>query len=148
VPLDSSFVGYSYPPAEPYLVSREKIREFADAVGAPEPAYRDVAAARAQGYPDVIAPPTFPAVVTSAVTDQLRADRKLGLDFSRVVHGDQRILFARQIFAGDRLVSRCTIEEILSRGGHEFLTFRIDVQQEDEAPVVTVWTRFVVRGDA
>ena len=148
MPLDPSFVGYSYPAVGSYLVSREKIREFADAIGAPEPAYRDVVAAQALGYPDLIAPPTFPAVVTSAVTDQLRADQKLGLDFSSVVHGDQRIVFSRQIFAGDHLVSRCTIEEILSRGGHEFLTFRIDIQQEDEAPVASVWTRCVVRGDA
>jgi acyl dehydratase len=148
VPLDSSFIGYSYPPAEPYLASREKIREFADAIGAPEPWYRDVAAAQAAGYPDLIAPPTFAAVVANSVATLIREDEKLGVDFARVVHGDQRIAFSRPIFAGDRLVARGTIETITARGGHEFLTYRTDVADESGAAVLSVWTLFVVRGEA
>jgi acyl dehydratase len=147
VALNLSHVGYTYPPAEAYLVSREKVREFAAAIGADEPYYRDPAEARKLGYPDLVAPPTFPAVVTGAATDQLREDEGLGLDFSRVVHGDQKISYTRPIHAGDRLVSRCTIEDITSRAGHEFLTFRIDIADEAGAPVASVSTRFVVRGD-
>ena len=62
--LDQSFVGRTYPPTEPYQVGREKIREFADAIGATDAAYHDPAAAAALGYPDVVAPPTFPVVLT------------------------------------------------------------------------------------
>jgi acyl dehydratase len=148
VPLDPSFAGHSYPAGEPYLVSREKIREFADAIGATEAVYRDVAAARAAGYPDLIAPPTFPAVVANSVATLIREDEKLGVDFARVVHGDQRIVFVRPIFAGDRLVARGTIEAIMSRGGHEFLTHRTDVADESGAAVLSVWTLFVVRGES
>jgi len=148
VPLDASQAGYSYPAGEPYLVSREKIREFADAVGAPEAVYRDVAAAQAAGYPDLIAPPTFSAVVANSVAIAIRDDERLGLDFSRVVHGDQRIVFQRPVFAGDRLVARGTIETILARGGHEFLTYRADVADESGAAVLSVWTMFVVRGES
>ena len=62
--LDPSFVGRSYPPTAPYQVGREKIREFATAIGATDPAHHDPAAARALGHPDVVAPPTFPVIVT------------------------------------------------------------------------------------
>lgn len=147
MPLNPSFIGHAYPPTEPYLVSREKIREFSRAVGAGEPCFHDPEAARTLGYLDVVAPPTFSAVVTSGATDLIREDEGLGLDFTRVVHADQRIAFTRPIVAGDRLVGRCVIEEITSRAGHEFLTFRVDVTDEAEAHVATVGTRFVVRGD-
>jgi acyl dehydratase len=146
VPLDPSFAGRSYPPTEPYLVSREKIREFADAIGADHASHRNVAAARALGYPDIIAPPTF-AVVVTGPGELLRDDPELGLDFSRVVHGDQRFAYQRPVYAGDRLAVVCTIEEIMSRAGHDFLTARNDVTDAEGAPVVTVWTRLVVRGE-
>jgi acyl dehydratase len=83
MPLDQSFVGRSWPPTAPYLVGREKIREFAAAIGATDPEYHDPEAARAIGYPDVVAPPTFPIVVTMAASRQVIADPDLGMDYSR-----------------------------------------------------------------
>jgi len=147
VPLDQSFVGRSYPPTAPYRVSREKIREFADAIGADDVAYRDVAEAKALGYRDVVAPPTFPIVITSAAGQVIIDDPALGVDYSRVVHGDQRFAFARPIYAGDELTCVCTVEEIMSRGGHDFLTIRADVSDSSGAPVLSAWSRLVVRGD-
>lgn len=147
MPLDLSYVGHTYPPTAPYRVGREKIREFAAAVGAADPAYHDADAARALGHADVVAPPTFPIVVTAAATQQLIEDPGLGLDFSRVVHGDQRFAYARPVVAGDELVCRNTIEEILSRGGHHFLSTRTDVTTTAGEPVVTAWCRLVVRGE-
>jgi acyl dehydratase len=145
--MDQSFVGRTYPPTAPYRVGREKIREFATAIGATDAAYHDPHVARALGHPDVVAPPTFPIVVTAAATRQLIDDAGLGLDFSRVVHGDQRFAFARPLAAGDELICRNTIEEILSRGGHDFLSTRTEVTTADGDPVVTVWCRLVVRGE-
>jgi hypothetical protein len=147
VPLDQSFVGRSYPPTAPYRVSREKIREFADAIGAADVAYRDVAEAKALGHRDVVAPPTFPIVITSAAGQVIIDDPALGVDYSRVVHGDQRFAFARPIYAGDVLTCVCTVEEIMSRGGHDFLTIRADVSDSAGAPVLSAWSRVVVRGD-
>ena len=66
MPVNESFVGRSYPPTPPYYVSREKIREFADAINDPNPAYRSVEAAKALGYPDVIAPLVIDSVRTAA----------------------------------------------------------------------------------
>jgi acyl dehydratase len=148
VALDPSFVGRSYPPTPPYRVGREKIREFADAIGATDAAYRDPEAARALGYPDVVAPPTFPIALTLAAGQAVIDDPALGIDYSRVVHGDQRFAYTRPVVAGDELTCVCTVEDVMTRGGHGFLTTRVDVRDAAGAPVVSVWTRLVVRGDA
>jgi acyl dehydratase len=147
MPLDQSYVGRSFPPTAPYRVGREKIREFAVAIGDTEPAYLDPAAARHLGHPDVVAPPTFPVVVTWAANLQLIEDPGLGLDFSRVVHGDQRFEYARPVRAGDELVCVNTVEEIVARAGHEFLTTRTDVRTSAGEPVVVVHARLIVRGE-
>jgi acyl dehydratase len=147
MPLDQSFAGRSWPPTAPYLVGREKIREFATAIGATDAEYHDPEAARAIGYADVVAPPTFPVVITMNANRQIVADPELGLDYSRVVHGDQRFAYARPVVAGDSLVCVNTVEEITSRGGHDFLTTRTDVSTEAGEPVVTVWSKLVQRGE-
>jgi acyl dehydratase len=147
MPLNRAYVGRQVPPAPPYLVGREKVREFAAAIGADDPAYHDPAAARALGYPDVVAPPTFPVVPAGAASVQLRTDPELGLDYSRVVHGDQRFAYTRPVVAGDELVSTVTVEEITERGGHEFITTRVDLATAAGEPVVTVWNKLVVRGE-
>ena len=88
--LNRDYIGRSFPPSEPYEVSRVKIAEFADAIGDPSPLCRDRDAARAAGYPDVIAPPTFAIVITMANSSYAVIDQDLGLDYSMVVHGEQR----------------------------------------------------------
>jgi acyl dehydratase len=147
MPLDPSFVGRSWPPTEPYLVGREKIREFARAIGAEDAAYHDPDAARAIGYADVVAPPTFPTVVTMAASRQVVADPELGIDYSRVVHGDQKFSYSRPVVAGDELTCVNTVEEITARGGHDFLTIRTDVSDASGAVVVTAWSKLVQRGE-
>ncbi|GAA2573618.1 MaoC family dehydratase N-terminal domain-containing protein [Winogradskya consettensis] len=147
MPLDQSFVGRSWPATEPYQVGREKIREFATAIGATDAEYHDPEAARAAGYPDIVAPPTFPVVITMAANRQVVADPDLGIDYSRVVHGDQRFAYTRPVVAGDALVCVNTVEEIISRGGHEFLTTRTDVTTEAGEAVVSVWSKLVQRGE-
>jgi acyl dehydratase len=147
MPLDQSFVGRTYPPTEPYLVGREKIREFARAIGATDAEYHDVEAAQARGYTDVVAPPTFPVIVTMGSSKQFIEDPELGLDYSRVVHGDQKFTYVRPVVAGDWLVCRNTIEEITSRAGHDFLTTRTEVVTQAGEPVLTAWSKLVQRGD-
>jgi len=148
MPLDPSFVGRAYPPTDPYLVGREKIREFARAIGADDAAYHDPEAARAIGYSDVVAPPTFPTVVTMAASRQVISDPALGMDYARVLHGDQKFAYARPIVAGDTLVCVNTVEDITRRGGHDFLTIRTDVTDESGGAVVTAWSKLVQRGEA
>ncbi|MFJ7420038.1 MaoC family dehydratase N-terminal domain-containing protein [Streptomyces uncialis] len=143
--LDQSFVGRSYPPTEPYEVGREKIREFAEAVGDPNPAYLDPAAARALGHADVIAPPTFVFAITFKAAEQVIQDPQLGLDYSRVVHGDQRFAYKRPVRAGDRLSVTSTIEGVKSLAGNDILDIRGEVHDAAGEHVVTAWTKLVSR---
>ena len=146
--LDQSFVGRKYPPTPPYEVGREKIREFADAIGDQSPAYRDPEAARALGHPDVIAPPTFPIVLSMRAGVQVVGDPELGLDYSRVVHGEQRFVYARPVRAGDRLTVTVSVESIRSAAGNDLLTTRGDVATVDGEHVLTAYSTLVARGTA
>ncbi|WP_026065863.1 MaoC family dehydratase N-terminal domain-containing protein [Actinoalloteichus spitiensis] len=146
--LDQRFVGRAYPPTDPYEVGREKIREFADAVGDPSPVYRDPAAARAAGHPDVIAPPTFAFLLSVRANEVIVTDPELGLDYGTVVHGDQSFEHHRPIRAGDRLVVTAHVDAVSSRAGNEFLTLRSEVTTEDGEAVVTARTMLVARGTA
>jgi acyl dehydratase len=148
MPLDPSYVGRTYPPSPPYEVGRVKIREFADAIGADDPVHRDPQAARAAGYPDVIAPPTFLTVLTFAAGDALFEDPALGLDYSRVVHGEQRFVHVRPVHAGDVLVSTTTIEGIRAAAGNDILSTRDDVTTVDGEHVATMFSTIVARGTA
>ncbi len=146
MPIDPSHAGRTWPSTEPYLVGAEKIREFADAIGDSNPAYRDRAAARALGHPDVVAPPTFPFVLTFAASRVMIGDPELGIDYTRVVHGEQRFSYARPVCAGDALTVTVTLETIRSAGGHDMLTSRSDVATVDGGHVLSAWSTLVVRG--
>jgi acyl dehydratase len=147
VPVNASVEGRVYPPVAPYLVGREKVREFARAVFAGHPIHSDPEAARAAGYADVVAPPTFPIVVTGATMQQLLDDPDAGVDFTRVVHGDQRFTFTRPSGAGDELIATMTITSVKSIGGHSMVTSESAITDATGAHVVTATSTLVVRGD-
>jgi acyl dehydratase len=148
--LNQEFVGRTYKSDTPYEVGREKIREFAVAVGDTSELYRDRDAAIAAGYPDVIAPPTFATILAMAGTEQLMFDPELGVDYSRLVHGEQRFVYSRPLGAGDALLVTTTIESIRAAAGNDILTARGEVTTVDGEHVVTAYTTVVVRaaGDA
>jgi acyl dehydratase len=143
--LDQSFVGRSYPPTAAYEVGREKIREFAEAIGDENPVYTDSDAAKAFGHSDVIAPPTFAFTITYTAAGAVISDPELGLDYSRVVHGDQKFTYTRPVRAGDRLTVTSTIEAIKSMAGNDILDIRGEVRDESGEHVVTAWTKLVAR---
>ena len=107
MPIDESMVGRSYPAPEPYQVGREKIREFADAIGDPNPAYRG---------DDAIAPPTFAFPLGSRALASLLGDDELGLRLDRIVHGAQRFSYDRPIKAGDVIDAVSTITTVRKAG--------------------------------
>lgn len=148
MPIDTSFAGRTYPATSPYEVGVEKIREFADAIGDPNPAYRDRAAARALGHADVVAPPTFPFVLTFKASRAIIDDPDLGIDYSRVVHGEQRFSYSRPVRAGDELTVVVTLDSIRSAGGHDMVTSRSEVSTTAGEHVVTALSTLVVRGDS
>lgn len=127
--LNPGFVGKRYPTTRPYLVGREKVREFAMAIGEGAPLHHDLAAARAAGHPDLVAPITFPFVITMQAMATAMFDPELELNYARVVHGEQSFDYNRPLFAGDLVVVDAIIEAIDSSGRHEFLTLRAEVRQ-------------------
>jgi acyl dehydratase len=144
--LNPDFVGRSYPAGISYLVGREKIREFATAIGDDNPAFHDVEAARALGYADLVAPPTFPVILSLKASGAVVRDPDLGLDYSRVVHGEQRFAYARPIVAGDELVVSTTIESIRTMAGNDMITTRGDIATVDGEHVVTTTSLLIARG--
>jgi acyl dehydratase len=137
--------GRTYPSTAPYLVGREKVREFARAVLSEAPIHVDPEAARAAGYADVVAPPTFPVVVQEATLAQLLADAEAGVDFSRVVHGDQRFTYSRPVVAGDELTATLTITAVKQLGGHSMVTASSEIVDVAGDHVVTAVSTLVVR---
>jgi acyl dehydratase len=143
--VNLDYVGHSYPPTDPYEVSRVKIAEFADAIGDPSPVYRDRAAAQAAGHPDIIAPPTFPIVITTRGTSVAVADPGLGLNYAMVVHGDQRFEYARPIRAGDVVTAHVTIAGIRPVRGLTMLTTRTDIRTVEGEHLCTATATLVER---
>jgi acyl dehydratase len=146
--VNPDLAGRSYPATSPYLVGREKVREFARAVLSTDPTSRDVEAARAAGFDDVVAPPTFAVVVQEHALAQLLADEDAGIDFSRVVHGDQRFTFTRPIVAGDELTATLTVVSVKTLAGNSMVTADTVVTDPSGAHVVTATSTLVVRGEA
>ncbi|MFJ7210482.1 MaoC family dehydratase N-terminal domain-containing protein [Amycolatopsis sp. NPDC098790] len=148
MPLDESFTGRVYPPQTSYEVSREKIREFADAIGDENPVFRDPEAAKAAGHPDVIAPPTFITIVNLAAINAIVTDPELGLDYSRMVHGDQQFSYSRPVRVGDQLLLTTHIDKIMARAGNDFINLRAEIVDAEGEHIATTRAQLVVRGEA
>ncbi|MCS4276332.1 MaoC family dehydratase [Mycetocola lacteus] len=139
--------GRTLPPSASYLVGREKVREFSRAVFAQSPLNHDPEAAIAAGYADVVAPPTFAVVVQEHALAELLALPDTGIDFSRVVHGDQRFSFTRPIVAGDLLTATLTVTSVKTLGAHSMVTAESRIVDASGDHVVTAISTLVVRGD-
>ena len=139
--------GKQYPATEPYLVGREKIREFAHAVKSNCATNLDVFAAQAAGYTDLVAPPTFAVVIQERSLATVLSDPAADIDFSRVVHGDQRFIHARPIVAGDELTSQLSVASVKSLGAHSMVTFETKIYDLKQELVCTAISTLVVRGD-
>jgi len=147
VSVNPDLQGRVFPPVAPYLVGREKVREFARAVFATSPLHSDPTAARAAGYADVVAPTTFPVVIQEHTLQQLLAEPGSGIDFTRVVHGDQRFTYTRPIVAGDELTATLTVASVKTLGGHSMVTAESAMVDSAGEHVVTAISTLVVRGD-
>jgi len=144
--MNHDMIGHAYPASQPYLVTPENIAAFADAIGDSNPIYRDVEFAKSLGHESVCAPPTFPIVATMSAMEKSFHDPALNMDYSRIVHSDQRFQYVRPIRVGDKLVVTTVIEEIKALGNNDIAVFRTEVTSDGE-PVVTGWSKLVVRGE-
>ena len=145
MPVNADFVGRTYPPSPPYAVGSAKIREFAEAVGSTDPVHTDAEAARARGYRDVIAPPTFAVLIAQQCDAQLIIDPEAGIDYSRVVHGEQKFVHHRPITAGDDVVGVLHVDSVKAAGGHTMVTTRTELSAGGD-DVCTATSTLVIRG--
>jgi len=149
MPLNREFIGREYPVKETFEVGREHIRQFADAIGDPNPIYRDKAAAQAAGHADVVAPPTFLTVLGFRFGgDSPISDPALGLDYSLVVHGEQRFELHRPVRAGDVLSTISRVADIRAAGRNELMTTVTEVTDAAGERVATTTSTLVSRGTA
>lgn len=145
--INPELQGRSYPAGAVYTVGREKIREFARAVKATHPSHYDVDAARELGHRDLVAPPTFAIIVAQLADAQLISDPDAGIDFSRVVHADQRFTHHRAIVAGDELVAELHVDTVRAMGGGAMITTRAEISTTDGEKTATTTSSLLVRGE-
>lgn len=147
MPVNPELVSREFPPTAPYLVGREKVREFARAVFATDPQHVDPAAAQALGYSDVVAPPTFAMVIQDLTLQQLLALPDSGIALERLVHAEQRFRYSRPIVAGDELIGQLAVTGIRAFGKGAMVTSEATVTDAAGAHVVTATSVLLVGGD-
>ena len=146
MPLKTDAVGKTWGPTV-YAVGREKIKEYARAVGETNPLHLDHEAARAAGYDDVVAPPMFAVVYCNQAVAPAYFDPELGIDFSRLVHGGQEFKWGPVVVAGDEITTTVSVKSVEHRAGNGFFTFEsVSVNQDGHTVSVGTWTN-IVRGE-
>jgi acyl dehydratase len=145
MPVNTQAIGKSYPPTV-YAVGREKIKEYAYAVGESEPLYLDPEAARAAGHRDVVAPPMFAVVYSAPALGPAILDPEVGINFALMVHGGQEFRWGPLVVAGDEITTTVTVKDISERDGRGFYVFESrSVNQDGDEVCVGTWTN-IVRG--
>jgi acyl dehydratase len=146
VSVNTEAIGKTYP-VTTYAVGREKVREYAHAVGETNPLYLNVEAARDAGYADVVAPPMFAVVYQGRAITPALFDPEVGIDFPRMLHGGQEFRWGPVVVAGDEIATTATVKDINVRGGMIFYLFEVDSRNQRGETVCTgVWTNLVREG--
>ena len=147
MPLNQSLKGREYQELQ-LEVDRDRVTRFSLAVGEDDPRYLEAEAARAEGFPDQLAFPTFPTVLGILASAQIVVDPELGMDYSRVVHGEQAFEWRRPIVVGDRLFATPRIADIYAKGPNEFLVIEAEVRDADGEVVCLARSTLLSRGTA
>jgi acyl dehydratase len=144
--IKESLKGKTQPPFE-YEVGREKIREYARAVGEENPVHHDPEAARAAGFSNVVAPPMFCVVYSAGAMGPAILDPELEINLMMMVHGGQQFEWFEPVVAGDTITTRATIKDLYEKDGKEFYVFESESTNQDGKPVVKgTWTNIVRAG--
>jgi acyl dehydratase len=143
--VNTEAIGKTYD-AVTYTVGREKIREYASAIGAENPVHHDPEAAKAAGYRDVVAPPMFCVVYSSRAMGPAVLDPEVGINFATMVHGGQVFEWGEPVCAGDEITTFAKVTEIYEKGGKGFYVFEsLSSNQDGDEVVRGTWTN-IVRG--
>jgi acyl dehydratase len=143
--VDESAIGKQYP-AVTYEVGREKIREYANAIGAANPVHHDREMARAAGFRDVVAPPMFCVVYSAPALGPAIVDPEVGMNLAMMVHGGQEFIWSEPVCSGDEISTTVRVADIAERGGRGFYVFEsLSTNQGGDEVVRGTWTD-IVRG--
>jgi acyl dehydratase len=144
--ISTAAIGKTYPPSD-YAVGREKIREYAVAVGEENPLHIDLDAARAAGYRDLVAPPMFCVVYCGVAIGAAMFDPEVGIDFARLLHSAQEFRWGPLLTAGDEVGTTMTVKDISARGAMGFYTFEsVSKNGDGDTVCVGTWSN-IVRGE-
>ncbi len=142
---DESLIGKTWPVAE-YEVGREKIREYANAVGEANPVHHDPAAAREAGFRNVVAPPMFCVVYSAPAMGPAILDSEIGINLAAMVHGSQEFVWGEPVCAGDVITTTPRFVDMSEKDGKTFYVFEsTSVNQDGAETVKATWTN-IVRG--
>jgi acyl dehydratase len=144
-PPYSRLHGRALPPTAPYLVGREKVREFSRSVFASKSIHYDLEAAQAAGYRDVVAPPTFAVVLQEVAVQQLLLEPDVSIDYARVLHSSQRFLSIRPIVVGDELVANLSVTSVRVISGNTMMALHTKISGLDGELVVAADCTLLVR---
>ncbi len=145
MPVNSKAIGKTYDPTV-YAVGREKIREYAHAVGEINPVHIDPQAAREAGFADVVAPPMFAVVYAGPAVIPAMFDPEIEMNFAMMVHGGQEFVWGPLVVAGDEITTTATVKDISERAGLGYYIFEsVSVNQRGEEVCRGTWTN-IVRG--
>jgi acyl dehydratase len=147
MPLNQSLKGKAYQEIT-FEVERDRVTQFALAVGEDDPRFLEDGAARAEGFPEQVAFPTFPTTVGILASAQVVTDTDLGLDYTRVVHGEQEFEWKRPIVVGDVLKATPRVADIYTKGPNEFLVIEAEITDLDGDVVCVARSTLLSRGTA
>ncbi len=147
MPLNQSLKGKEYKEVS-FPVERDRVLQFADAIGEDHPVFRDREAARAAGYEEQLAPPTFVTVMQIMTSGQVVLDQDLGLNYALVVHGEQEYEWHRPVQVGDVLTAIPRIADIYAKGPNEFLVIEAQIRDASGQTVVVGRSTLLSRGTA
>ena len=145
MPVNTKAIGKRYEPTT-YAVGREKIREYARAVGETNPLHLDAQAARDAGYADVVAPPMFAVVYCAPSMGPPIFDPEIEMNFALMVHGGQEFEWGAPVVAGDEITTTASVKDISERDGRGYYVFEsVSRNQRGEQVSRGTWTN-IVRG--
>jgi acyl dehydratase len=147
MPLNQSLKGKEYQEVT-FEVTRAEVLAFAEAIGEANPIYRDPEAARAAGYAEQVAPPTFITRIQIMTSGQVVLDQELGLDYTRVVHGEQQYDWRRPLVVGDLVTTTPRLADIYAKGPNEFLVIEADIKDPSGGTVIVARSTLLSRGTA
>ncbi len=147
MPMNQALKGKEYQQVS-FTVERDRVLRFADAIGEDDQVFRDPDTARAAGYPEQVAPPTFVTVMQIMTSGQAVLDEDLGLNYMMVVHGEQEYDWRRPVVVGDVLSAVPRIADIYAKGPNEFLVIEAEIKDAAGETVVVARSTLLSRGTA